>query len=323
MNILFFDLECANRFNGIDKICEFGAVLVDSNFNFINQYSFCMSPGKGNENRFDKKFWNEMAKLPYTHKPAYYFKCPLFNHFYRKIRHLLGNKKKLVFGYAVNCDCSYLNDSIMRYHLPTFQYDTYDLLPIIKQYSNVICHGLEDSYHAICKDSNQANLKVHLAVGDALMTMQIAKHLCKALNVNIWQLIAKYPICKLDVEKYLIEKQEQRRKKKELQHQHHLLHQKWHQFCNQYKSTSFSNSHPKISLSDSIIHHAGDLDKTINRIKELKLVPCLHYEDALYYLVATDDQRAKLINDNKIKSNVILTLNELIEPTIGNLNQNN
>ena len=76
-------------------------------------------------------------------------------------------------------------------------------------------------------------------------------------------------------------------------------------------------------MSDSIIHHAGDLDKTINRIKELKLVPCLHYEDALYYLVATDDQRAKLINDNKIKSNVILTLNELIEPTIGNLNQNN
>ena len=56
MNILFFDLECANRFNGIGKICEFGAVLVDSNFNFINQYSFCMSPGKGNENRFDKKF---------------------------------------------------------------------------------------------------------------------------------------------------------------------------------------------------------------------------------------------------------------------------
>ena len=63
MNILFFDLECANCFMGIGKICEFGVVLVDGNFNLIQKYCFCMSPGNGKSNKFDKGFCNENGQL--------------------------------------------------------------------------------------------------------------------------------------------------------------------------------------------------------------------------------------------------------------------
>lgn len=42
------------------------------------------------------------------------------------------------------------------------------------------------------------------------------------------------------------------------------------------------------------------------------MIPCLHHEQSFYYLVATNEERTKLISNNKIKSNVILTLSELI-----------
>ena len=37
MNYLFFDVECANSFDGVGKICEFGYVFTDENLNIIKQ----------------------------------------------------------------------------------------------------------------------------------------------------------------------------------------------------------------------------------------------------------------------------------------------
>ena len=321
MNILFFDLECANCFMGIGKICEFGAVLVDSNFNLIQKYCFCMSPGNGKSNKFDKGFCNENGQLQWTYEPKYYLQCPEFTYFYHQIRKLLEDKNTLVFGYAVNNDCNYLNDAVIRYHLPYLHYDAYDLLPIIKQYSNNVYHGLENTYQVMCQDEKNANLKAHLAVDDAQMTMQITKRLCNILKVNINELINKYPSCKLNVTKYVIEMQKLKRKKLQLRYKHHLLHQAWHHLCDQYKLTSLSNNQHKITLADSIIHCHGAYNKAINKILELKMIPCLHHEQSFYYLVATNEERTKLLNNKQIKSNVILTLNELIVIVDDEINQ--
>lgn len=64
----------------------------------------------------------------------------------------------------------------------------------------------------MCQDEKNANLKVHLAVDDAQMTMQITKRLCNILKVNINELINKYPSCKLNVTKYVIEMRKLKRK---------------------------------------------------------------------------------------------------------------
>ena len=46
MKYLFFDIECSNCHGGIGKMCEFGYVLTDENFNIISQDDIPMSPGK-------------------------------------------------------------------------------------------------------------------------------------------------------------------------------------------------------------------------------------------------------------------------------------
>ena len=99
------------------------------------------------------------------------------------------------------------------------------------------------------------------------------------------------------------------------------MHQAWHHLCDQYKLTSLSNNQHKIALADSIIHCHGAYNKAINKILELKMIPCLHHEQSFYYLVATNEERTKLLNNKQIKSNVILTLNELIAIVDDEINQ--
>ena len=51
------------------------------------------------------------------------------------------------------------------------------------------------------------------------------------------------------------------------------------------------------------------------------MIPCLHHEQSFYYLVGTNEERTKLLNNKQIKSNVILTLNELIVIVDDEINQ--
>ena len=44
MEFLFFDVECANCFGGVGKMCSFGYVLVDSEFNVIETDDIVMNP---------------------------------------------------------------------------------------------------------------------------------------------------------------------------------------------------------------------------------------------------------------------------------------
>ena len=44
MNYLFFDVECANSFDGVGKICEFGYIFTDENLNIIKQGIHLINP---------------------------------------------------------------------------------------------------------------------------------------------------------------------------------------------------------------------------------------------------------------------------------------
>ena len=46
---LFFDIECANCFNGIGKMCSLGYVVINENFEILDEDDVVMNP----ETEFD------------------------------------------------------------------------------------------------------------------------------------------------------------------------------------------------------------------------------------------------------------------------------
>lgn len=46
---LFFDIECANCFNGIGKMCSLGYVIINENFEILDEDDVVMNP----ETEFD------------------------------------------------------------------------------------------------------------------------------------------------------------------------------------------------------------------------------------------------------------------------------
>lgn len=63
MRFLFFDIECANTFNNICKLCSFGYVIMDEHFNLIEQRDIIINP----EDIFDPYFFkpDSNISLPY------------------------------------------------------------------------------------------------------------------------------------------------------------------------------------------------------------------------------------------------------------------
>ena len=325
MKMLFFDLECSNCFNGIGKVCEFGAVLVDKNFKILKEIAFPMSPGEGRENRFDIGFRDEEGYLKWAYDPDYYMQCKEFDFFYKQIKDLIKDEDTLVFGYAVNNDVIYLNDSVVRYHLPLLNYNAYDLLPIVEQYSNQQLHGLENTFYALYGDEGAKKIMPHLSLDDAKMTMMIAKYICQDLHLDINHLIEKYPSCKFNAIEYIEQVKKRKQERKERSQTYHLCHQAWRSFCNQHDAIASKqlNNYKNVAINNSIINDEDCLNNVINKILELQLIPRLHSDEVHYFIVNNEGERNKLIENNSIKNTTkILTYKEFIELTDDDIENN-
>ena len=145
--------------------------------------------------------------------------CKELNEYYEQIQEVLEDDNNLVFGYAVNNDIIYLNDSIERYNLRKLHYIAYDLIPIIDQSIDQPIHGLENTYYAIYGDEWMKEITPHLSLDDARMTMMVAKYICQELDVDITKLIEMYPKCEIDSLMYpeeLKRKKEQRKIRRQI-----------------------------------------------------------------------------------------------------------
>ena len=109
MNYLFFDIECANCFDGVGKICEFGYVLTDEKFSVIEENSFKMNPRAV----VDKKGF-AMRGIHLEHPFAFYKTQPDFPYFYPKIRDLLEGEGLLVIGHGTENDVRFLLNECAR-----------------------------------------------------------------------------------------------------------------------------------------------------------------------------------------------------------------
>lgn len=197
MKYLFFDCEFATSKGGNEKICEFGFVMVDENFNIIMKDNIIINPNiKRNE-------WDyHVVKKILTRKIYQYENRLNFPAYYYKIAALI-NSSDYVLGHSLSNDAHALNCECQRYCLPSLNYDFYDIKEFYK------------AYNASKKDTSvqniMANLEIegdmnsHDAEADAYNTMLELKVMMQKLDMKLTELIDLCPKAKDKSENYSVE----------------------------------------------------------------------------------------------------------------------
>ena len=174
MNYLFFDIECANCYNGKGKIYSFGYLLTDSDFNvLIPPTDLLINPNC----KFD--FYVKKHILAYdvnfvkTH--------PDFKQRYDIIKQLMCDKNTVCFGYGIQNDLGFLKYECKRYQLPQIKAKVLDIQNAIPLVLDRPARKLDIEYTELVGEETGA----HRSDVDAMRTMKIAKLLAQKSNKKI------------------------------------------------------------------------------------------------------------------------------------------
>ena len=181
MNLVFFDIECASVFKYTAKICAFGYVLCDEQFNILEKEDVLVNPkGKFHltDNRGDKGL-----VLPYEYSEFKHY--PAFPQVFPRIKELLEDKNNLVFGHATINDVKYLDLETNRFHLPPFNFSFSDSQLMYMTAMNDFSRQFGLEY--ITKDLN-VEFTPHRAADDAYATMRVVEALCKKYDCTCQEL---------------------------------------------------------------------------------------------------------------------------------------
>lgn len=180
MKYLFFDIECANSFKGVCKMCSFGYAITNDKLEVLESKDIIMDP----EDKFD---WylvsKKKSKAKLAYKPDYYRLFQSFPYHYNEIKRILTDEYGGIFGYAVNNDLKYIVDSTTRYSLPEIKVQAYDLHEMLVEYDN-ISKGLANSLKELT-DQEYPELTNHNSEHDAIMTSKLLKNICNKLDVSL------------------------------------------------------------------------------------------------------------------------------------------
>lgn len=167
--LLFFDIECANCFGGVCKICEFGHVDCGLDMSLPNQGEMIINPEDG--------FHLGGICLAYAEKT--YFSNPPFPAFHKKIKDLLEDENTLPVGFAVANDIKFLCSSCLRYGLEEMRFLCLDLQPIADE---LLCSDRSVSLEDACVELGAISpMEVHLhqAKGDAYLTYALCRRIAE------------------------------------------------------------------------------------------------------------------------------------------------
>lgn len=187
MDLLFFDIECASVSRTMAKICAFGFVLCDENFNVIEKRDILINP-RGGFHLTDVKGEHGIV-LPYKYSD--FKKYPAFPAVYPEIKKMLEDKNNIVCGHATLNDVKYLALETRRFKLPSFNFRFYDsqltYMTMTDDFTRQF--GLE----SITKDLN-VDFTPHRAADDAYATMRVAEAMCKKYGCGFMELHQKLNI---------------------------------------------------------------------------------------------------------------------------------
>jgi DNA polymerase III, epsilon subunit and related 3''-5'' exonucleases len=191
---LFFDIECANCFNGEGKMCSFGYVVTDGSFNVLDSQDIVMNP----QAEFDWYLFSPKNRCPLAYSKEYFRRQRTFEDWYKPIKELLIAPYRKVIGFASSNDVSFVITACKRYGLPLINFAAYDAEPIVNG-ANGERKGLEAWAEFYRVDTS--DLRAHRSSDDAMMTMLVVKALCGVQNVEIGTLLEKNRGVLLSVEK--------------------------------------------------------------------------------------------------------------------------
>ena len=187
MKYLFFDIECACVYKNVAKMCAFGYVLTDENFQVLAREDILMDP-RGKFHLTDRK-GREGLVLPYEYED--FKKHPTFPARYSRIKALLEDRESVVCGHATLNDVNYLNLETKRYKLPSFRFSFHDtqffFMNAEKNFTRQ--YGLQ----AMAEELG-VEFTPHRAVDDAYATMRVCERLCAREGTDILGLAEKYGV---------------------------------------------------------------------------------------------------------------------------------
>lgn len=182
MNYLFFDIESANSYNFISKMCTFGYVITDKQFKIISKIDVVMNP----EATFDKHILSlNMNAYPLNR----YQYAPSFSFFYKSIKHLLEAENQIIVGWSIENDIKYLCDACKRYNKQIINFKYIDIQKIMVDEFNLLTMP---KLQYACEFLKIPVAKSHKSDDDALMSMQITKAICLKNKCTLEELIKKY-----------------------------------------------------------------------------------------------------------------------------------
>ena len=183
MNYLFIDTECANPKYG--SICTFGYFMTDENFVKIESEDILMNP----ETEYDPYVARNILRYSLSELDSNMpFPCN-----YDRIKELLCRKQTLVFGFSLSNDIRFLNETCMRYRLPSINCGFYDVQKIFSEYT----HSKNEVSIEKAVKSLDINVKTlaHRSDEDARASMEIAKAICVRTGLSLPGLVKKLPSC--------------------------------------------------------------------------------------------------------------------------------
>lgn len=166
--LLFFDLECANSDQGIGKICEFGSVTTDLDFNIVSECELLCNP--------DAPFrLGGRRGISLFHSSAEYEKAPLFPSVLPQIEMLLLEEGTLPIGFASLNDVRFIMGDCHRYGIKGPSFLSLDLQPLAdRMLGSERSLSLEDALAGFGGDL-PSGLTPHRALDDSKLTLEVAK----------------------------------------------------------------------------------------------------------------------------------------------------
>lgn len=197
MKLVFFDIECACVHKTYAKICAFGYVVCDEQFNILEKEDILINP-KGRFELTDRK-GEKGINLPYDY--AAFKNHPPFPKVYNRIKELLEDEEACVFGHAVLNDVKYLNLETKRFKLPSFNFRFTDsqilFMALINDFSRQF--GLE-----FISNKLGVEFTPHRAADDAYATMRIVEAMCKEKGCGYQELLKELGVSFGKIENYNI-----------------------------------------------------------------------------------------------------------------------
>ena len=190
MKYTFFDIECANCFQGRGKICSFGYVVTDEEFNVLEKEDIVIDP----HSKFHLTGRGNRPGIVLAYEEEEFKSAPRFPHFYRKIKELLTDTDSLIFGFSVISDAGYIKSECERYKREIFDYDFIDVQRIFTDMKSLT--NTPSLLHAAEEFNADETQDVHKSDDDAYLTMKVLKGICKTSGLSVPQVIEKYPNCK-------------------------------------------------------------------------------------------------------------------------------